>query len=215
MTAADRLQPGDIILIELHRQGPGVSGQGQDGFIPTEWWPADFDATKYATSKGVIVIAAADNGAHNLDDAIYQQRFDCSVMDSGSLLVGVGAPPSGNHGEQHGAGVSAASRGDAQHGLSKDRCNRSAQVSAGWVPLAHSPRHRPQMSKRLRCSPVLPRSTGTKVSLTHRVVLRVFGWMSMAGKTLITHARASKTRFHERSSALTAKSVSGMRVPML
>ncbi len=97
-TAADRLQPGDIILIELHRQGPGASGQGQDGFIPIEWWPADFDATKYATSKGVIVIAAAGNGARNLDDAIYQQRFDRSVKDSGSLLVGAGAPPSGNHG---------------------------------------------------------------------------------------------------------------------
>jgi hypothetical protein len=96
--AADKLNQGDIILIELHRPGPNATGQGQFGYIPIEWWSADFDAVKYATAKGIIVIAAAGNGSQNLDDAVYQGRFDRNNRDSGAILVGAGAPPSGNHG---------------------------------------------------------------------------------------------------------------------
>ena len=69
--AADALSAGDIILIELHRPGPGASGAGQDGFIAMEWWPAEFDAIRYATNKGVLVVEAAGNGSRNLDDPIY------------------------------------------------------------------------------------------------------------------------------------------------
>lgn len=97
-TAADKLSKGDIILIELHRGGPNANGQGQFGFIAIEWWTADFDAVKYATAKGIIVIAAAGNGSQNLDDAVYNKKFDRSFRDSGAILVGAGAPPSGNHG---------------------------------------------------------------------------------------------------------------------
>ena len=96
--AADKLNPGDIILIELHRAGPNANGQGQFGFIALEWWAADFAAVQYASAKGVIVIAAAGNGAQNLDDAVYQGRFDRNQRDSGAILVGAGAPPSGNFG---------------------------------------------------------------------------------------------------------------------
>ena len=97
-TAADKLSKGDIILIELHRAGPNANGQGQFGFIAIEWWSADFAAVQYATAKGIIVIAAAGNGSQDLDDAVYQGKFDRNQRDSGALLVGAGAPPSGNQG---------------------------------------------------------------------------------------------------------------------
>ncbi|MGH7562228.1 MAG: S8 family serine peptidase, partial [Gemmatimonadales bacterium] len=111
--AADLLAAGDIILIELHRPGPRASGSGQQGFIALEWWPDDFDAIRYATSRGVIVIEAAGNGAENLDDAVYDapqagfpatwaNPFRRGARDSGAVLVGAGAPPPGTHGRDHG-----------------------------------------------------------------------------------------------------------------
>ncbi|MDH3677615.1 MAG: S8 family serine peptidase [Nitrosopumilus sp.] len=99
VNAANQLLAGDIILIELHRPGPDANGRGQDGFIALEYWQQDFDAIKYATSKGVIVVEAAGNGSRNLDDTVFQNRFSRSIRgDCGAILVGAGAPPSGNHG---------------------------------------------------------------------------------------------------------------------
>jgi Subtilase family len=111
--AADLLNAGDIILIELHRAGPRSTGIGQQGYIAIEWWPDDFDAILYATSRGVIVVEAAGNGAENLDDAIYNVRpagfpatwtnpFNRANRDSGAIVVGAGAPPPGTHGRDHG-----------------------------------------------------------------------------------------------------------------
>ncbi len=111
--AANLLRPGDILLLEIHRPGPRATGAGQQGFIAIEWWPDDFDAIRYATSRGVIVIAAAGNGAENLDDPIYNVRpagfpaswmnpFKRSNRDSGAILVGAGAPPPGTHGRDWG-----------------------------------------------------------------------------------------------------------------
>lgn len=114
--AADRLRRGDVILIELHRPGPRHNFQSrndQRGYIAIEWWPDDFDAIRYATSRGVIVVEAAGNGAENLDDAIYSVRpagfpaswtnpFNRSNRDSGAIIVGAGAPPPGTHGRNHG-----------------------------------------------------------------------------------------------------------------
>ena len=111
--AADALSAGDIILIELHRPGPGASGAGQDGFIAIEWWPDDFAAIVYARSRGVIVVEAAGNGARNLDLAIYnaaapgfpatwRNPFNLANPQSGAIVVGAGAPPPGTHGRNHG-----------------------------------------------------------------------------------------------------------------
>jgi hypothetical protein len=106
--AADLLNAGDIILIELHRPGPRATGVGQVGFIAMEWWPDDFDAIKYATNKGIVVVEAAGNGAEDLDAAVYDtpaagfpanwsNPFRRGNRDSGAILVGAGAPPPGTH----------------------------------------------------------------------------------------------------------------------
>ncbi|MBI3269639.1 MAG: S8 family serine peptidase [Planctomycetes bacterium] len=111
--AADRLRAGDILLLEIHRPGPGASGAGQDGFIAIEWWPDDLAAIRYAVARGVIVVEAAGNGARNLDHAIYNTRppgfpatwsnpFNTANPTSGAVLVGAGAPPPGTHGRDHG-----------------------------------------------------------------------------------------------------------------
>ncbi len=114
--AADSLNAGDIILIELHRAGPRHNYQGRDdqaGYIAIEWWPDDFAAIRYAISKGVIVVEAAGNGAENLSDSLYNTRpsgfpatwknpFNTANPSSGAVVVGAGAPPPGTHGRNHG-----------------------------------------------------------------------------------------------------------------
>ncbi|MFD7711303.1 S8 family peptidase [Streptomyces sp. NPDC059785] len=114
--AADRLGPGDIVLIELHRPGPRFDFEGRDdqrGYIGIEWWPDDLAAIRYATSRGVVVVAAAGNGGESLDDARYERRpdefpewwrnpFNPSNRSSGAIMVGAGAPPPGTHGRDHG-----------------------------------------------------------------------------------------------------------------
>ena len=78
-----------------------------------EWWPDDFAAILNATSRGIIVVEAAGNGAENLDDNLYQtpgvgfpagwtNPFRRTNRDSGAIIVGAGAPPPGTHGNNHG-----------------------------------------------------------------------------------------------------------------
>lgn len=111
--AAALLGPGDILLLEIQRRGPRATGNGQEGYIAIEWWPDDFAAIQAAVQRGVIVVEAGGNGAENLDDPAYdtpapgfppdwKNPFNRSVVDSGAIIVGAGAPPPGTHGADWG-----------------------------------------------------------------------------------------------------------------
>ncbi|MGW4326411.1 S8 family serine peptidase [Nocardia sp. NPDC004573] len=115
-SAADALNTGDVMLLELHRPGPRftyANRPDQRGCIAIEWWPDDAAAIRYAVGKGVIVVEAGGNGGEDLDDAIYDTRpaefpdtwrnpFRGGAADSGAILVGAGAPPPGFHGRDYG-----------------------------------------------------------------------------------------------------------------
>lgn len=107
--AADSLGAGDLVLLEVHRQGPNGGGSGQQGYIAIEWWPDDLAAIRYAVAKGIVVVEAAGNGWENLDAAIYdtpaagfpaswKNPFRLTNPSSGAVVVGAGDPPTGTHG---------------------------------------------------------------------------------------------------------------------
>lgn len=91
-TMAVEQNGGGIVLIELQFPGPTNSSpctcnKEQCNAIPVEYWPAIFDVIEVATLVGVVVVEAAGNGSSNLDDPVYEGRFDRTVRDSGAILV--------------------------------------------------------------------------------------------------------------------------------
>jgi subtilisin family serine protease len=118
--AASHLRAGDILILEVHVPGPRHDFEiqkdpdgtpNQRGYIPVEWFPATAAAIKRATLRNIIVVSAAGNGYENLSDTIYDQRprkfsfpswwenpFRRRQRDTGSILVGAGAPPSDAYG---------------------------------------------------------------------------------------------------------------------
>jgi len=85
--AAERLRPGDVLLIEVQGRGP------RNRYLPVEYWNDVFDTIRAATGRGVIVIEAAGNGDENLDHSAYKKRFDRDTRDSGAIMIGAGGPP--------------------------------------------------------------------------------------------------------------------------
>jgi len=69
---------GDIVLLEMQ------SAAG----APAEFYQSSWDLTKSGTDAGVIVVAAAGNGAEDLDSAFYSAYR--ARGDSGAILVGAG-----------------------------------------------------------------------------------------------------------------------------
>lgn len=74
---------GDVVLLEMQTTGAG------GGFGPAELDPSIFAVVKAGTSAGVVVVAAAGNGAQNLDGAPYASYM--AKGDSGAILVGAGS----------------------------------------------------------------------------------------------------------------------------
>jgi serine protease len=75
--AASGLRFGDVLLIEV--QAPGTRGRD---WVPVETDPSVFDAVRFASALGVVVVEPAGNAGQGLDDLFAQ--------DSGSILVGGG-----------------------------------------------------------------------------------------------------------------------------
>ncbi len=103
LTAWAALDPGDVILIELHAPGPNATGEGQEGYVPMEYWQDIFDVIQTITAAGGVIVEAAGNGGENLDDPVYNDLFDREYRDSGAIMCGAataaGAPYSwSNHG---------------------------------------------------------------------------------------------------------------------
>lgn len=86
LLAAAVLEPGDVILLE--QQTWACAGQ----LGPLEWIPVVFDAIAAATAQGIVVVAAAGNGAANLDAPGCLGWFDRNLRDSGAIIVGAGSP---------------------------------------------------------------------------------------------------------------------------
>ena len=89
-------EPGDVLLIELHRPGPHYNFQSRDdqlGYIAVEYWPLEFDAIVSAYAEGVIVCEAAGNGAENFDSDIYDSLFTREYRNSHAIICGAGYPP--------------------------------------------------------------------------------------------------------------------------
>jgi hypothetical protein len=97
--AAAAMDAGDVILLEQQSVlGPHFDPLSGRGLAPIEIEPDIFTAIKAATTKGIIVVESAGNGAENLDDAAYAGKFDRTKRDSGAILVGAGLPEGGIYG---------------------------------------------------------------------------------------------------------------------
>lgn len=95
------LNPGDVMLLELQRPGPRTQymvDDDQKGYIPLIYWPDVRAVVRSLVEQGITVVSVAGNGGENLDDEIFQNRFDLTQNDSGCILVGAGAPPTGDFG---------------------------------------------------------------------------------------------------------------------
>ncbi len=106
MLSLEELEPGDLILIELHAPGPRYnfeSRSDQLGYVCMEYWQDSFDALQYAWARGIVVCEAAGNGAENFDDAIYGSLFDTTYRNSHAIMCGAGYPASSsNNLQRHG-----------------------------------------------------------------------------------------------------------------
>lgn len=89
LSAADAMHTGEVLLIEAQTSFPTATG-----LAPVEVELAAFDAIRFATEQGLVVIEAAANGAMDLDsfeDANGKKilnRGSADFRDSGAIMVG-------------------------------------------------------------------------------------------------------------------------------
>jgi hypothetical protein len=83
--AITSMRAGDIVMLEMQ-----AIVNGNDRMLaPVEFEPAVWQLVKSATAAGIIVVAAAGNGAQDLDGPIYEEYR--SRGDSGAIIVGAGS----------------------------------------------------------------------------------------------------------------------------
>ncbi|MEA2234732.1 MAG: hypothetical protein QOD83_4548, partial [Solirubrobacteraceae bacterium] len=85
IAALPTMNAGDVLLMEVQRGS---------ALLPTETDPADFDAIRLASARGMIVVAAAGNGGSDLDawtdvgGFFRLNRGQPDFRDSGAVMVG-------------------------------------------------------------------------------------------------------------------------------
>lgn len=73
---------GDVIIYEM--QTAGFEGQ----YVPAEFSSVIWDLTAAASTSGIVIVAAAGNGAQNLNSTFYQTYMN--LGNSGAIIVGAG-----------------------------------------------------------------------------------------------------------------------------
>jgi hypothetical protein len=81
--AANALDSGDILQLELSETYTGAAGPG-----PADTRQSVWDAVDYAVQQGLVVIMAAGNGSENLEASLYDSYR--SRSDHGAIRVGAG-----------------------------------------------------------------------------------------------------------------------------
>ena len=94
----NKLNTGDVIIIEQQTSGPNASGSGQFGLVPVEWYEPWYDDIVTAVANGMVVVEAGGNGSQDLDSSDYQTGNGGhypfkSGNDSGAIIVGAGKSP--------------------------------------------------------------------------------------------------------------------------
>lgn len=84
LRAVDFLKRGDVLMLEM--QTSNLSG----GYGPAELDRSVWLATRAAVDAGITVVAAAGNGARDLDSSLFS--FWANWGDSGAIIVGAGTP---------------------------------------------------------------------------------------------------------------------------
>ncbi len=84
---ADKLSPGDVVLIEQQADGPGP---GPSDYVPMEWNQASFDAIRQLGDLGIVVVETGGNGGYDLDSPAMLGRFNRANRDSEAIVVGAG-----------------------------------------------------------------------------------------------------------------------------
>jgi len=79
--AVSKVRAGDVVLLEMQTGNP---------YGPAELSQSIFDIVKMGADAGVVIVAAAGNGAANLDSSNYASYR--ARGDSGSIIVGAGTP---------------------------------------------------------------------------------------------------------------------------
>lgn len=98
-TATGSLDEGDILLLEMQADAFSTAGAQ---YCPSEWNLAVYNAVVTAVGNGIIIVAAAGNGAQNLDDPAFNTGHAPfrPENDSGAIIVGAGAAPGSATGDR-------------------------------------------------------------------------------------------------------------------
>ena len=110
LDAADKMLPGDVLLLEAQEHDP----VGNHYYWPVEIVDANYEMIRLATALDIVVVEAAGNGGYDLDgyiNASGKKIFDRTSLDfredSGAIMVGAGSSqpphtklPSSNHGNR-------------------------------------------------------------------------------------------------------------------